>query len=426
MNPHYKILLSPENTEGSTGETFRTVGESTDSAAEGEMGSNSGSSDKSGQDENGGQSMLDAVRATLEQKGHKLEEKSEEDSSTSGENKKEELGSDSERDRKEGEEKEKPEGETEGDEGQEDSEDGEEKEEEDSGGIKEKVEKEKVIIPEDKLLEGKDPIPVDRFKEVITQRNDLRMKLQEVDPIVKDWQNINSFCQQNGIDSKQFNQVLEIQALLNTNPAEALKRIEPIVQELKGFTGDSLPKDLQDAVDAGEISVKYAKEVAQSRAITKFGEGKLKHDRESLERRQQAIERQQYEEAAVGWEKATREKDPDYFPKKDKNGPDGKWEMVKTQFIAMLNEVDAQGKPVNLVKTPAEMSALMEKAYQNVQTSLKQFTRRPVTKKPLRSNGDSIRDGDSNSNGKNGKSIEEQPDLQSAVRVGLKQMGHRF
>ena len=414
MNPRtIKILLSPENTEGSTGETFRTVGESTETATGDEMGSSDGSDATSTKDENGGKSMLDAVKEHLTSKGHDVDDEqtdeSKAESSTAKDKSAEELGSENEHDKK-GEEQEEV--------GEENEEQVDENEKVEKGEEK----KEKVVVPEEKLLASKDPIPVDRFKQVVEQRNTVREQLKSVEPIINDWKALDSTCRQAGISPQQFQEMLQTQVLLNTDPVKALPKLKAIVSELEGFTGDKLPDDLQKAVDEGELSLKYAKEVAQVRAASKFGTKKLEHDRQALERQEQARVQQELNVAASSWESAKRSADPDYKPKAKPEDPDGKWEFVKAQFISMLNDVDSQGKYVNQVKSPAEMTALMDKAYIAVDASFKRLTRRPATRKPLSSDGSS--NGDSGNT--NGKSIEDQPDLASAVKVGLRQMGHRF
>ena len=412
------ILRFPDanQNEGGSSESFRTVGESTETATGDEMGvDNSGSTDQAAEDGNGGKSMLDAVKEHLETKGHDVNsdeanDKSKADSSTA-EGEAEELGSENERDKKGEEQKESEE------------ENGEQLDENAKGekGTEENA-KEKVIIPEEKLLTGKDPIPVDRFKEVIDQRNTVRDQLKQVEPIINDWRALDNTCREAGITPQQFQEMLQVQVLLNTDPVKALPKLKSIVSELEGFTGDKLPDDLQQAVDAGELSVKYAKEVAQTRATTKFGTKKLEHDRATLAQQQQAKMQQELNTSASTWEAAKRNTDPDYKPKANANEPDGKWEFVKAQFISMLNDVNQQGQYVNPVKTPAEMTALMDKAYKTVDASFARLTRRPATRKVLRSDGSS---NGVNGNG-NGKTIEDQPDLASAVKVGLRQFGHRF
>lgn len=412
------ILRFPDakETGGSSSETFRTVGESTETATGDEMGASSGSDAASAADENGGKSMLDTVKESLQSKGHDVDDKSEAndksktESSTAEDENAKELGSENEHDKK-GEEQEQ---------GEEQNE--EQTDENEEQQTEEEKKKEKVIVPEDKLLSGKDPIPVDRFKEVVTQRNTVREQLKQAEPIINDWRALDSTCKQAGITPQQFQEMLQVQVDLNTNPGAALPKLKAIVAELEGFTGDKLPEDLQTQVDNGEMELKYAKEIAGYRAEKKFGSKKLEHDRRTFEQQQQTRLQQELNTSATAWETAKKNSDPDYKPKANANDPDGKWEFVKSQFIAMLNDVDAQGKFNNPVTSPAEMTALMDKAYANVDASFKRLTRRPVTRKVLRSDGFS---NGANGNG-NGKSIEDQPDLASAVRVGLRQMGHRF
>lgn len=417
--PHF-LRFPDANTEGSSSETFRTVSELQNDATPGELGAEGGS--QSSQQPTDGEpsgSLNDFVSKQLGKElppdeGQAAESESAEDKVK---REKETSRSTDELDKKKEEEQR-----VEGDEKVDEKEKQGDEEGNDDKEVDEQEAKEKVKIPEEKLLAGKDPIPVDRFKDVITERNAAREQIKQLQPIVNDWQNLDGFCKANAITPNQFKNVMEIQALLNTDPAKALERLRPVINELEGFTGNRLPDDLQKAVDDGELSLKYAKEVAQTRAQSRFGEGKLKHDRERIESARQAELQGRIQQSVVAWENSKRESDPDYKPKTDASAPDGKWELVQKYIQALATETNAQGQFVNPITDERSMTALMQKAFDAINGST--FTRksRPATGKPLRSDGS----GHSQRNGDSGKQIEDQPNLASAVRVGLRQFGYRF
>lgn len=229
-------------------------------------------------------------------------------------------------------------------------------------------------------------VPYERLQEVVREKETLKQTLETVKPKADNFDRINVFCQENNITQEQFTQVMKIQALLNSDPQAALKELLPIVEALQGFAGDRLPQDLQTGVDAGEISLKYAKELASVRAQKQFGEKKVERDQQAFAQRQAAETQRALTTAVTAWEMSKRESDPDYKPKTKPTDVDGKWEYVSDKFTAMLHATDQNGKHVYPVRNEHEMVALMDKAYGIVSG---RSTAKQPTKKNLSSNGSS-------------------------------------
>lgn len=297
----------------------------------------------------------------------------------------------------------------------------EEKKEEKAGGEKEDATKsEEKTEKKDEVVEGK-PVPYERFKEIIDEKNALKQKIEsEYIPKAKNFDSIQSYCQNEGISPENFQKALQAQAILSkvenglAEPSEALKVLEPIIAALKGMTGDVLPQDLQAKVDAGKMELEDAKEFAQLRAKTKFGEAGMKRQQQTMQQRQQQEFQAQCETAADQWDAGKRASDPDYKPKSKDSEPDGKFEMVRDKYLAMLNMTNSQGQYANPIKTPQQMSALMEKAYQAVDATFKGvFNKKPPTRKVLSSNGSS------------GTSTTDEPGDQSMAAFIAKSMGSK-
>ena len=280
---------------------------------------------------------------------------------------------------------------------------------EDSGENEDaKVEDEKKNESEDK-----GPVPYERFQEVVHARQAVEQQLTETKPMVENYGKITSFCEQSNITPEQFHAALEVQALLNTNPTEALKRLMPLVEQLKGISGESLPTDLQKAVDDGDMPLEYAKRLARAEAQKQLSE----QGSQMQQRRQQAEMQQQFRQtlatAAQSWEQQKRTSDPDYAPKTGVNDADGKWEMCRHVFTAMLHATDVQGNLLNPVRQPQDMTMLMERAYKQVSDSFTRLTAKPVIKKPLSSNGSSKRIN---------KTVEGAGSMAEAIRIGISQI----
>ena len=306
-------------------------------------------------DANSGKSMLDFVKESLKQSDTteasqatetKAEEPAESDAQNLGETKKEEEVTSA---------KEEPTGET----------------------------------KEEKQEDTKGPVPYERFEEVNTKYRNLETEAIQLRDYAKHHQGIIDYCSKYNITNDQFGKVLEIQGLINTNPAEALKRIMPIVEAIQGFTGDKLPPDLQSRVDKGTLELPDAREIASLRAQAQFGTNRFDQYQKKMEEDRQSALTNSLASANIEWTNAKKKADPDFKPKANDNLPDGKYEMVYNKMTALIGE-QKNGQFVNVIKTPADMTALLERAYQSVDASLAPFRSRPATRKPLIQNGSSI------------------------------------
>ena len=237
---------------------------------------------------------------------------------------------------------------------------------------------------EDKTV-TKDPetVPYNRFKEVNESVKTLQSQVEEYKPVVDAHKGVVDFCEQNGISPQQFTEALQLAATINTNPSEAVGKLSALLDELQGLTGDKLPTDLQAKVNAGDMLLDDAKELARLRA-----------EREHGTKRQQLNERQQQElrqrehmqslaNATSQWVSAKQQTDPDFRPKTSPNAVDGKMELVAAKYQALYNAVDDKGRPVYEVRTANDAVKLLDMAYKEVDRlfSTLQPKKQPV--KPL-------------------------------------------
>jgi hypothetical protein len=269
--------------------------------------------------------------------------------------------------------------------------------------------------PSEELVEGK-PVPYTRFQEVIAERTELKQKYEQAQPIVENYTRITDFCREHTITPDQFEKAMRVQALLNTNPSEALKELVPIVEALQGFVGNKLPDDIQKAVDEGKIDPSLARDYAQARAQAKYRESMAKQNAEVAQRTAQERAVAETTKAAADWERAKRTSDPDYVPV-EKGKPDGLWEDVRDKFAALLNQRDTNGNFVNPVHSPQQMVELQERAYKMVKEKWtnRLSPKKPPTKKTLSSNG-----GTSH---REERTIETAKSMKDAIAIRLKQRG---
>jgi len=232
-------------------------------------------------------------------------------------------------------------------------------------------------------VEDKGPVPLERFQEVVKARQEIERTLEEVKPLADQHRKNVEYCQQAGITPEQYREALEVQALINSNPAEALKRLSAVVDALQGVTGGKLPADLQGEVDAGDLPLARAKEIAQLRAQQQHGQRYAQAAQRSVQQQQAQRTQEMLLNSAQTWEAEKRKTDPDYRPRKDKSEPLGKFEMTQACFLQKLHAQDERGQFVNPATTPAQMTALLEEAYQEVNATFRAQRPKPPAKSAL-------------------------------------------
>ncbi len=226
---------------------------------------------------------------------------------------------------------------------------------------KKEVEKKEEIVEEGK------PVPYERFAEVNTKAKTLEEQIQVVEPLARAQQTVIDHCQNNGISAEEFANWMDIAALAKTDPIAAMEKLNPIVEGLKGYTGDKLSSDLQSAVDNGDISLEYAKRLHKAEMQSKFGEQKVQRMQQGTVEQQQHQFMQTMQSSVSKWIDSKKASDPDFAPKKSANSPHGKFELF-------MNEFAAQAKAnAGKIKGPQDLIALAEQSFALIESTLKGF-----------------------------------------------------
>lgn len=217
--------------------------------------------------------------------------------------------------------------------------------------LEEQSEEDKIETKEEKAqreaAEAKDNERLDkhpRFQE-------LNQKVQQLEPLAKNAQLDQSFCQQWNIQPEQKKQAMELAALVNTNPKEAIKSLTALVEQLKLATGESLPKDLAAEVEAGTMSKDRATELHMLR---------LQKEQSTVQQQRQSITQQEQFQKSLQdglntWGSLKARVDADFKPKANAAAPDGLFELTFNQIRLLSIE--------NYPKSIAEAQAIAEKAY---------------------------------------------------------------
>lgn len=215
-------------------------------------------------------------------------------------------------------------------------------------------------------------VPYERFAEV-------NERLKEAEGHANIYRSWESYLKQNQISPEQFRRVLEVQSLINTNPAEAIKEVRKVLAELESVAGDNLPDDLRKDVEEGHISETRAKEMWELRKKAK----KLEMQGQQTTHQVQQSFQQQVTSTFTNWVDAKRKTDPDFAPKKGSNQPDGKFEDFLAKFT-----YEAQRSKIESLQ---DLLQVADKAYEHVNTLSRRYAPPAKKKTVLTSNGASTK-----------------------------------
>ena len=194
---------------------------------------------------------------------------------------------------------------------------------------------------------------------------------------VKAWSETQKWCQDRGIDNAAYQETLQVRADLASNDPKvamaAVERAEQAIAEVKERLGIALPKDLQEAVDAAQITPEWAKQLASARVAERGSKAQVAQH--------QTLNAQQQEELIRGqiatWIESKHATNPSFAP--TTTSEEGLFEDVarrmQTAAVAKINELR---RPLSA----PEMIALAESAYTGATKYSKRFTPAPRTIKP--------------------------------------------
>jgi hypothetical protein len=154
---------------------------------------------------------------------------------------------------------------------------------------------------------------------------ELNKKLTDAEADAGEYRAIQTFAENSGMSIDDLADALQLAALVRNDPAKAREHVVAILDSIDNFTGEKLPKDLEDAVANGEITEDRARELSRARASVARSETASRRrseqersQRQTQEQQDQETERRKAVSTAVkSWEAETRKLDPDFDQKKD-------------------------------------------------------------------------------------------------------------
>ena len=148
-----------------------------------------------------------------------------------------------------------------------------------------------------------------RFQQVLG-----RMKASETD--AGRYRNVTGFIESQGLSADSAAEALTIAGMMRNDPAEAWKRLQPMLSDLLVRAGEALPPELQQRVDAGQLDPAAALEISRATATTKSLEQRQADERARQERQQQTDFVTSLSTAADQWETDRQSKDPNFAAKR--------------------------------------------------------------------------------------------------------------
>lgn len=203
-----------------------------------------------------------------------------------------------------------------------------------------------------------------RFREVINDRNELRRIAQEREAPATNWANLESVVE-GTVGREMFGGILQAVINYRTDPAQAYQAIRPFVRELLLANGDILPPEVQNAVNASEMTRERAQELARLKAQAASREEAVRRAEEASRQEAQQRAMAEMEREGAAWINQMRASDPAF---------DRKSEWVATRVLAIQAQ---EGEP----GTVTELKAQLARAYADVN---KAFAPARGTSKPVR------------------------------------------
>lgn len=198
-----------------------------------------------------------------------------------------------------------------------------------------------------------------RFKQLIAQRDSMKADATR-------YQNVQGFLDQNNLSAEETAEGLQIMALLKSNPAAAWQKLKPTVQKLLVLSGELLPDDLKQRVQAGQIDQQAALEVSRLRATQQSQVLEQRHNAAAAQRREHVQAQTAVSEAATSWENDRRVKDPNF---------DAKYEQLMDKVFALQRR---EGVP----NTPEGVTGQLNKAYSQISVKAPQTAPRATQAAP--------------------------------------------
>lgn len=202
---------------------------------------------------------------------------------------------------------------------------------------------------------------IDRFKELIQERNTLRQETEEAENIKAQIASIELAGKQLGLDDQQVGNLFASLVVMQEDPDRGFQMLNEVQTSLASKLGHELPSDLREKVDDGYLDEETARRIAIAEARADLQKRSAEQLREQQEVERRAMSHQAITESVNSYHKQIRESDPDYADPKIAEVKD----RMLRQELAVLVQIEGQPDSVEKAR------ALAEKAYEATNHAIK-------------------------------------------------------
>lgn len=133
-----------------------------------------------------------------------------------------------------------------------------------------------------------------RIRELTRKEREGREKVESLTPMAEGMTRLVDYCSEHGITNDEFTELMDFGAALKSGDfARAYEILQPRLTVLQEAVGATLPADLREAVDVGDMTEERAKAIAKERASAKSTEIRAQRAEGRLQQESQQRERQQ-------------------------------------------------------------------------------------------------------------------------------------
>ena len=239
-----------------------------------------------------------------------------------------------------------------------------------------------------------------RIEQLLAQRNEARQTSERFKGDAEAFAQFRSYQQAHQLENDDVNLLLATGAALRRGDFKAfLDGVMPYVDVAQQALGISLPADLHQQVENGQIPVETAREISINRIQNARLQTESNSYRDGMELQNQQVLANRIYDSVAAWETQTKARDPDWALKKD----------IVERFSQSI--VMSEGRPTS----PQQAVAMAQKAYEEANRVVERMRPQPV---PTRQQPSGVHQTTGN-----GAAAPEPRNLMEAAILGL-QRGH--
>lgn len=201
-------------------------------------------------------------------------------------------------------------------------------------------------------------------------------RVDELEPKATSFDQLVRYVEDAGLTKDEVNQGFDVMRDLKANPLKAYETLKPIMDQLEGLVGARLPDDLQQAVNQGQITEAYARDLARSKSVAALSTQQVQQrdTRDQTRQQQQDFEtsQSQVSDAVAKWESSKAGSDPEW-----------KQKQARVMQLVELETLKRERQDRNFRWTPEDAVKFADKALSEVTGEIKRLAPKPKAVTPI-------------------------------------------